>query len=239
MAAGADVNAKDGLERTALSEAIRKNEEASRTNNNNSYKDIIAMLENAIANNTENNSSEESQEEKDKKLLDAAKNNELDEVREALDAGADVDAMDNDGNTTLHLASNYGHTEIVEKLLENRADVNARNGYWMTALDVAIRKGHTDIIVLLKKAMGIKEENFIVDKFCKEATYLDVIEGEVTKNIQEYLQEDKDNIMLIYKSNKADTDLEYFGTTRPIITNAFKDKINLFFGCILEKSVLY
>lgn len=268
---GIDVNAMDGIERTALSEAIRKNEEASRTNNNNSYKDIIAMLENAIANNTENNSSEETQEEtqkeKDTKLINAAIDNELDNVKKALDAGADVNATDEDGDTALILASVNGYTDIVEELLENEADVNTTDGEGETALIVASLKGYTDIVVmllaagadvntktndgwtalisasekghtkivkLLKKAMGIKEENFIVDKFCKEATYatyLDVIEGEITRDIQEYLSEDKDNIMLIYKSNKADTDLEYFGTTRTIITNAFKDKLNLFFGC--------
>ena len=334
---GADVNAKDTLDRTALSEAIRKNEEASRTNNNNSYKDIIAMLENAIANNTENNSSEETQEEKDTKLLNAANNNKLDKVKEALDKGANVNAktfddwtalqlvswnghaeivfellekgadvnmndnedgstalqlasryghteivsmllnygaivneVDNDGYTALQYASNEGHTNIVAMLLEKGADVNANNEYdgntalhmasmndekentdivrmllekgadvnatnkdGSTALSRASRNGHTEIMKLLKKAMGIKEENFIVDKFCKckAVTYFDVIDGEITRDIQEYLQEDKDNIMLIYKSNKADTDLEYFGTTRPIITQQYNDEHNLFYGC--------
>ena len=31
-----------------------------------------------------------------------------------------------------------------------------------------------------------------------------MIEGETTKNIREYLQESKDNIVLVYKSNKKD-----------------------------------
>jgi hypothetical protein len=205
----------------------------------------------------------------DKKLLAAAKNKDLNKVIAALTNGADVNAKNENGTTSLYWASRKGHTEIVTMLLEKRAIVDAKdNGgytalYWAsyygytdivklllekgasvnelgnngkTALDMASEQGHTEIVKLLKKAIETKEENFIVDKFCKEANYLDVIDGEITRDIQEYLQEDKDNIMLIYKSNKADTDLEYFGTTRPIITNAFKDKINLFFGCTNDKS---
>ena len=323
---GADVNAKDTLDRTALQYASQ-----------NGHTEIVKLLEEAIANNTENNSSEETQEEKDTKLLNAANNNKLDKVKEALDKGANVNAktfddwtalqlvswnghaeivaillengadvnmndnedgstalqlasryghteivsmllnygaivneVDNDGYTALQYASNEGHTNIVAMLLEKGADVNANNEYdgntalhmasmndekentdivrmllekgadvnatnkdGSTALSRASRNGHTEIMKLLKKAMGIKEENFIVDKFCKckAVTYFDVIDGEITRDIQEYLQEDKDNIMLIYKSNKADTDLEYFGTTRPIITQQYNDEHNLFYGC--------
>jgi hypothetical protein len=136
------------------------------------------------------------------------------------------------GWTSLHWASDNGHIKIVEMLLkQDRIEVNAKTNNGTTALQMASNSGHTEIVKLLKKAMGIKEENFIVDKFCKEATYFDPIDGEVTRDIKEYLLEDKDNIMLIYKSNKAYTDLEYFGTTRDIITQQYNDKINLFFGC--------
>jgi ankyrin repeat protein len=54
---------------------------------------------------------------------------------------------------------------------------------------------------------------------------------EVTRDIKEYLQEDTDNIMLIYKSNKADTDLEYFGLSRKRITKEYNDVHNVFYGC--------
>ena len=166
-------------------------------------------------------------------LIIASTNGHTKIVAMLLEKGADVNAKNNGGWTALHLASQDGYKKIVEMLLEKGADVNAKTNNGWTALKLASQEGHTAIVEMLKKALGIKEENFIVDKFCKckEATYFDVIDGEITRDIQEYLQEDKDNIMLIYKSNKADTDLEYFGTTRPIITNAFKDKINLFFGC--------
>ena len=114
---GADVNAKANIGWTALSLAKDRG-----------HTEIVAMLEEAIANNTENNSSEGSQEEKDKELLEAVKNNKLDEVKKALDAGANVNATNNDGNTALIQASQNGHTEIVAMLLEKGADVNASKG---------------------------------------------------------------------------------------------------------------
>ena len=230
---GADVNAKTNTGWTALKLASQEG-----------HTEIVEMLEEAIANNTENNSSEETQdetqdetqeetqEEKDTKLLEAAQHNNLDKVEAALAAGADVNAKTNEGRTALIMASKYGHTEIVVMLLAAGADVNIKGDYGWTALKKASYYGHADIVKLLKKAMRINEENFIVDKFCKEATYFDPMEGgDVTKAIKKYLDEDKDNMMLIYKSNKADTDLEYFGTTRSIITKQYKDEHNLFYGC--------
>ena len=78
---------------------------------------------------------------------------------------------------------------------------------------------------------SVTEENFIVNCIDKEVTYIDVINGEITINVKDYLQEDNDNIMFVYKSNKADTDLEYFGTTRTIITQQYNDVHNVFYGC--------
>ena len=215
---GADVNAKDNDGKTALILASV-----------NGDKEIVTML---LDKGADVNSKDD---DGDTALILASLNGHKEIVTMLLKKGADVNTTDEEGETALIVASLKGHTEIVVMLLDNGADVNTKNEDGETALQVATLKGHTKIVELLKKAMVIKEENFIVDKFCKEATettYFDPNEGgEVTRDIQEYLQEDKDNIMLIYKSNKADLDLEYFGTTRTIITNAFKDKINLFFGC--------
>ena len=44
-----------------------------------------------------------------------------------LDAGAQVDAHDKDGNTALMLASRNGHVDVVRTLLARGADPSARN----------------------------------------------------------------------------------------------------------------
>ena len=96
---------------------------------------------------------DETQEEKDKKLLDASN---LDEVREALDAGSDVNATDDDGDTALMKIINcdeeddrpwyqveYDIIEIVEMLLAAGVDVNVENNDSKTALDIAKETGCT------------------------------------------------------------------------------------------------
>jgi len=114
--------------------------------------------------------------------------------------------------------------------------VNLINVYGDTALIMAVKKGHTEIVSILKaknkpKSNPNPNPTFILDTINKEITYNDAIEGEITINIKTYLQQDKDNIIIIYKSNKKDIDLEYFGTTRTIITDAYNYPSNIFYGC--------
>ncbi len=77
-------------------------------------------------------------------------------VQALLDAGADVNAKDNNGETALIQAASTGHTETVQALLDAGADVDAEGAFEMTALMWAKRKGHTEIVELLKKA-GARE----------------------------------------------------------------------------------
>jgi serine/threonine-protein phosphatase 6 regulatory ankyrin repeat subunit B len=55
-------------------------------------------------------------------------------VRALLQAGADVNAVDKDGNTTLHKATEIGDVELVQLLLAAGANVNARTRDGGTAL---------------------------------------------------------------------------------------------------------
>lgn len=64
-------------------------------------------------------------------------------IKQLLEAGADVHAQN---DYALRLASEYGHTEVLELLLEAGANVHADNDQ---ALRVAAYGGHTEIIRLL------------------------------------------------------------------------------------------
>ena len=81
--------------------------------------------------------------EADRALFDAASDGNIEDVRKHLDAGANVNAKDNDGLTPLHLHldSYYGHAPdkaTVKILIKNGADINARSKNGFTPLDVAI-----------------------------------------------------------------------------------------------------
>ena len=58
-------------------------------------------------------------------LRNAAMNGDIEAVKQHLDAGADVNTKDEDGETPLHTATYRGDKEIAELLIAAGADVNA------------------------------------------------------------------------------------------------------------------
>ncbi|MYD72386.1 MAG: hypothetical protein F4W89_16830 [Acidobacteria bacterium] len=65
----------------------------------------------------------------------------LDAVRVALEAGADVNAVDETGNTALHHVADKGFPRVVELLAEHGAGLNAANYRGQTPLAIVMRGG--------------------------------------------------------------------------------------------------
>ena len=65
--------------------------------------------------------------------------------------GADLNAAYKNGSTSLHLAANRGHLEILGFLLDKGADVNSSDASGSTPLDEAAWKGHVEAARLLLK----------------------------------------------------------------------------------------
>ena len=84
----------------------------------------------------------------------AAISGNIEAVKQYLDGGADVNAMDDFGRIPLHLAAWKGHKEIAELLIANGADVNAQDKYGRTPLDWAVMLGKPEIADLLRKHGG-------------------------------------------------------------------------------------
>ena len=82
-------------------------------------------------------------------FVKAALQGNIDEVRQFLTSGINVNAKHIFSNTALILAADRGHKDIVELLLAHGADVNVQNILSNTALMVAINKGHKEIVALL------------------------------------------------------------------------------------------
>ena len=69
-----------------------------------------------------------------KQLLDAARSGDLKTVKNCLYYGADIEAQDNDGLTSLMRASANGHIEIAQLLIDNGANINAKDNDGWTSL---------------------------------------------------------------------------------------------------------
>ncbi|KAM0194730.1 hypothetical protein ACHAPI_007027 [Fusarium lateritium] len=73
--------------------------------------------------------------------------------------GFDIDARDYDGCTSLALASQKGHTAVVEQLLAHGANPNLRDLNQITPLWHAARYGHTAIVRILLDSRQISDVN--------------------------------------------------------------------------------
>ena len=77
-------------------------------------------------------------------LLQAADKGDMDALKQALDAGAEVNATDNYGRTALVLAAQNVHIECLNALLTHKdIKVNLQNKGGFTALMMATAQGHT------------------------------------------------------------------------------------------------
>ena len=81
-------------------------------------------------------------------LLDAAKFGDIEAAKEAIEDGADVNAIVND-RTPLSAATWKGQTEIVKRLIAEGADVNTKDEKGMTPLHDAVEEGYKEIVELL------------------------------------------------------------------------------------------
>jgi len=137
IAEGADVNAKDRVGETPLDFAIEKK-----------HTETANLLRKHGGKTSEELNA----------LLNAAKNGDIEAVKQHLAAGADVNAKTADGTTPLHNAAVYGHTEVAELLIANGANMNAiivsgRN-QGKTPVDLAIWRKKTETADLLRKHGG-------------------------------------------------------------------------------------
>lgn len=82
-------------------------------------------------------------------LFQAAAQGDAQDIKRHIDSGANVNAVDDDQNTALHLALAAGHKDAAETLLKAGANVNALNKRHETPLHKAVMTGEEDLLEIL------------------------------------------------------------------------------------------
>jgi len=179
---GADVNARDDAERTALMVAATNGHTyivqllldsgadpnardchgatALRAAEAKGFARIASLLRSSSANSEQQATASHAKHEDraaalQKSLQHAADKGDANLVASLIAEGADPNARTENNWTPLMLATIKGHTEIVQRLLDKGADVNARNNKGWTALMFAVSMGDHDTMRVLFKAKRI------------------------------------------------------------------------------------
>lgn len=82
-------------------------------------------------------------------LFLAASEGRLNAVRYLLDHGANLNAIDSNGNTALTEATYYGHVSVIKELLDRGANINSLSSAG-TPLDIALSKNNDAVADLLE-----------------------------------------------------------------------------------------
>ena len=84
-------------------------------------------------------------------LFAAVREGDLQRATEALIRGAELDGVDQHGDTALLIACEHSNEQVAEFLLEQGADIEARNNHTSTAIMRAAMKGEAEVVTLLIK----------------------------------------------------------------------------------------
>lgn len=89
-------------------------------------------------------------------LVKAARNGDIENVRNLLERGADVNTMKYGAHPPLHAAASAGHLEMVKFLLDQGAEINKRSGKNRTPVWEAAFNDRDDVVAFLKSQGGVK-----------------------------------------------------------------------------------
>jgi len=84
----------------------------------------------------------------------ASKDHATEAITKILDAGADINAVNDNGQTALHIATFWDNIDAVRLLLERGADKTIKNKSGRTAADLAIHYHYVDLL----DVFGVKDK---------------------------------------------------------------------------------
>ena len=130
-------------------------------------------------------------------IREAARTGNIEAVKQAIAAGADVNAKDHYKITALHYAADSdGHKEVAELLIAKGADVNAKNKFRSTPLHETAVIGHKEIAeLLIAKGADVNAKNMggetALDEAKRKPELADLLRKHGGKTGEELKAEDK------------------------------------------------
>lgn len=99
----------------------------------------------------------------DEDLLQAIEDNDIDDVKKAVENGANLGVKNSAGDTPLHVACIKGFLDIAKYLVERGADLLVNDAVDMTPLHLAAREGHDELLAYLLGAIDVLPGHVIDD----------------------------------------------------------------------------
>jgi hypothetical protein len=93
-------------------------------------------------------------------LMYAAGGDDAKKVSRLLDAGAELEDQDPEGNTAIYYAASNGNLKISKLLVRKGADLHHRNESWQTPYDMAVKRQHQEVAVYLRQEYEKKLPEF-------------------------------------------------------------------------------
>jgi len=142
IAARADVDAVDRWGHTVLDEAVAGN-----------FEDVMSALRVAGASHGVTPRMRPRSTVADGvKMCSAAAKGSVEAIAELHDEGMDVNAVDYDGRSALHIAASNGHLELVQWLIQQKVNISLRDNFGLTGMAEAERNGHYHVVQVLRAA---------------------------------------------------------------------------------------
>ena len=93
----------------------------------------------------------------DRLLHKATQNGDVEQVKELLAQGANVDHENEQGLTPLHWSALNGRSDLAEILIEHGAAINQREGYTgkLTPMAMALLMGYDDVVEFMAARGGV------------------------------------------------------------------------------------
>uniref|UniRef100_UPI00398F700D myotrophin n=1 Tax=Pristiophorus japonicus TaxID=55135 RepID=UPI00398F700D len=87
--------------------------------------------------------------ESDMNIIWAVRNGDVEEVKNLVEKGVDVNKVQLAGRRAIHFAADCGQCEVLEFLIHMGAEINAPDKHGITALLSAFYEGHLECVKLL------------------------------------------------------------------------------------------